>query len=121
MNTKYKVLLVESKKLNGSGLLQRASANNITADKILYEYAIQMVRMPPFIQCPTFKHILTVLSHTRIFFFCFQCQSAALDELFGKPSVCFPRYQTAQILFHSLAQQTEHPQDKNILGKCMYF
>lgn len=43
MNTKYKVLLVESKKLNGSGLLQRASANNITADKILYEYAIQMV------------------------------------------------------------------------------
>lgn len=48
----------------------------------------------------------------------FQCQSAALDELFGKPGVCFPRYQTAQILFHSLAQQTEHPQDKSILGKC---
>lgn len=45
MNTKYKVLLVESKKLNGSGLLQRASANNITADKILYEYAIQMVNV----------------------------------------------------------------------------
>lgn len=34
---------MESKKLNGSGLLQKASANNITADKILYEYAIQMV------------------------------------------------------------------------------
>lgn len=49
-----------------------------------------------------------------------QCQSAALDELFGKPGVCFPRYQTAQILFHSLAQQTDHPQDKNILGKCMF-
>lgn len=47
-----------------------------------------------------------------------QCQSAALDELFGKPGVCFPRYQTAQILFHSLAQQTDHPQDKSILGKC---
>lgn len=47
-----------------------------------------------------------------------QCQAAALDELFGKPGVCFPRYQTAQILFHSLAQQTDHPQDKNILGKC---
>lgn len=47
-----------------------------------------------------------------------QCQSAALDELFGKPGACFPRYQTAQILFHSLAQQTDHPQDKSILGKC---
>ncbi|XP_055316957.1 serine/threonine-protein kinase unc-51 [Sitodiplosis mosellana] len=87
MNSKYKMILMESKKLNGSGLLQKANANNITADKILYEYAIQM------------------------------CQSAALDELFGKPGVCFPRYQTAQILFHSLAQQTDHPQDKNILGK----
>lgn len=49
-----------------------------------------------------------------------QCQSAALDELFGKPGACFPRYQTAQILFHSLAQHTEHPQDKNILGKCKW-
>lgn len=45
MNSKYKMLLIESKKLNGSGLLQKASANNITADRILYEYAIQMVRM----------------------------------------------------------------------------
>lgn len=43
MNSKYKMILMESKKLNGSGLLQKASANNITADKILYEYAIQMV------------------------------------------------------------------------------
>lgn len=43
MNSKYKMILLESKKLNGSGLLQKASANNITADKILYEYAIQMV------------------------------------------------------------------------------
>lgn len=87
MNSKYKMLLIESKKLNGSGLLQKANANNITADKILYEYAIQM------------------------------CQSAALDELFGKPGACFPRYQTAQILFHSLAQHTDHPQDRNILEK----
>ena len=43
MNTKYKVLLSESKKLNGSGLLQKATANNITADKLIYEYAIQIV------------------------------------------------------------------------------
>lgn len=44
MNSKYKMILMESKKLNGTGLLQKANANNITADKILYDYAIQMVR-----------------------------------------------------------------------------
>ncbi|KAJ6646879.1 Serine/threonine-protein kinase ULK1 [Pseudolycoriella hygida] len=73
MNNKYRSTLGESKKLNGSGLLQKASAYNITADKILYDHAIQM------------------------------CQSAALDELFGNPEECFNRYQSAQILLHSLA------------------
>lgn len=43
MNNKYRLTLGESKKLNGSGLLQKASAYNITADKILYDHAIQMV------------------------------------------------------------------------------
>lgn len=48
MNSKYKMILLESKKLNGTGLLQKANANNITADKILYDYAIQMVSMEYF-------------------------------------------------------------------------
>lgn len=43
MNIKYRAILIESKKLNGSGLLQKASASNITADKILYDHAIRMV------------------------------------------------------------------------------
>lgn len=43
MNMKYRTTLSESKKLNSSGLLQRATANHITADKILYDHAIQMV------------------------------------------------------------------------------
>lgn len=43
MNMKYRSTLSESKKLNASGLLQRATANHITADKILYDHAIQMV------------------------------------------------------------------------------
>ena len=43
MTTKYRSTLCESKKLNGTGLLQRANASNITADKILYDHAIQMV------------------------------------------------------------------------------
>lgn len=43
MNSKYRVTLTESKKLNASGLLQRATANHITADRILYDHAIQIV------------------------------------------------------------------------------
>jgi hypothetical protein len=45
MNTKYRQTLAESKKLNATGLLQKATANHITADKILYDHAIQMVRI----------------------------------------------------------------------------
>lgn len=48
----------------------------------------------------------------------FQCQSAALDELFGNPASCCRRYQTAHILFHSLAQQVTQHGDKTILNKC---
>ncbi|XP_055592572.1 serine/threonine-protein kinase ULK2 [Uranotaenia lowii] len=87
MHTRYRSTLCESKKLNGAGLLQKAGASNITADKILYDHAIQM------------------------------CQSAALDELFGNPEDCFTRYQSAQILLHSLAQKCNHPQDKMLLSK----
>lgn len=43
MNAKYRSILFESKRLNGSGLLQKANAFNITADKILYDYALDMV------------------------------------------------------------------------------
>lgn len=51
----------------------------------------------------------------------FQCQAASLDELFGNPSDSFNRYQTAQILLHSLAQKCNHPQDKAILSTCKFF
>lgn len=49
-----------------------------------------------------------------------QCQSAALDELFGKGGECFQRYHTAQILLHSLAQHVSHSQDRALLIKCMF-
>lgn len=86
MHAKYRSTLIESKKLNSAGLLQRANASNITADKIIFEFALQM------------------------------CQMAAVDELFNKPSECFPRYQSAQILLHWLAQKSKHPQDKILLS-----
>lgn len=109
MNNKYRVTLGESKKLNGTGLLQRASAYNITADKIIYDHAIQMVRD---------THIHITMIHLNFLFLLLQCQSAALDELFGNPEDCFNRYQSAQILLHSLAQKCSHPHDKLLLSKC---
>lgn len=53
--------------------------------------------------------------------FLFQCQTAALDELFGNPHECFRRYQTAQILLHSLAQQSKNTRDKESLNKCKHW
>lgn len=43
MNSKYRSILFESKKLNGTNLLQKANSWNIKADKILYDYALNMV------------------------------------------------------------------------------
>nr|CAD7198320.1 unnamed protein product [Timema douglasi] len=91
LNSKFRQCLSDCKQLNTPGLLQKAGVDpnttNITADKILYNHAIQM------------------------------CQSAALDELFGNPEECFQRYQTAQILLHSLSQQVSHQQDRALLTK----
>ncbi|XP_060521502.1 serine/threonine-protein kinase ULK2 isoform X2 [Cylas formicarius] len=87
LNTKFKTTLMECKQLNSSGLLNKIGTTDITADKIIYNHAIQM------------------------------CQTAALDELFGNPEECFQRYQTAQILLHSLSQQVHNPQDRILLNK----
>ncbi|XP_034943488.1 serine/threonine-protein kinase unc-51 [Chelonus insularis] len=84
MNEKFRSCLAECKQLNSAGLLRQTGA---TADKILYNHAIQM------------------------------CQSAALDELFGNPAECFQRYHTAQILLHSLSQHVSHSQDRALLIK----
>lgn len=55
MNNKYKTTLAESKRLNNSGLLQKASTTNITADKILYNHAIEMVN-----SCIYYNVIITI-------------------------------------------------------------
>jgi hypothetical protein len=62
--------------------------------------------------------ISAVMLGVKCMFFVFQCQTAALDELFGNPEECFQRYQTAQILLHSLSQQVNHQQDRALLTKC---
>ncbi|XP_022916598.1 serine/threonine-protein kinase unc-51 [Onthophagus taurus] len=87
LNTKFRTTLSSCKKLNNTGILSKIASANITADKLLYDYAMKL------------------------------CQTAALDELFGNPSECFQRYQTAQILLHSLGQQVQNLEDKELLKK----
>ncbi|KAK6637873.1 hypothetical protein RUM44_008295 [Polyplax serrata] len=88
MHNKFRQCLTDCKALDAPGLLNRTDLDtSITADKILYSHAIKM------------------------------CQSAALDELFGNPEDCFQRYQSAQILLHSLSQQVSHHQDRALLTK----
>ena len=65
--------------------LEKKELSEVTADKIIYKYAIEM------------------------------CQSAALQEIFGNADECFRLYQTAQILLHSLSQQVTDAGDKNVL------
>lgn len=43
-----------------------------------------------------------------------------MDELFRNTAVCFSRYQTAQIILHSLSARANE-KDKAILTKCNFF
>lgn len=67
--------------------LSKKELEGVSADKLIYNYAIEM------------------------------CQSAALEELFGDVEVCFRKYQTAQILLHSLSQQVVGIDDKALLNR----
>ncbi|XP_052246713.1 serine/threonine-protein kinase unc-51-like isoform X3 [Dreissena polymorpha] len=92
MNEHYHLCVTVSRQLQqklGSSVQSALSPQIViaTADKLIYNYAIEM------------------------------CQTAALDELFGNPHECFRRYQTAQILLHSLAQQSRNTRDKESLNK----
>lgn len=85
--------------------MEKSDLQGITADRIIYKHAIDL------------------------------CQSAALEELFGNPdevctqsscylyhmtdhvpTQCFRRYQTAQILLHSLSQQVNSAEDRRLLN-----
>ncbi|XP_071476857.1 serine/threonine-protein kinase unc-51-like [Diadema antillarum] len=59
----------------------------ITADKLMYSYAIE------------------------------QCQSAGMDEMFGNSQECVSRYRTAQMLLHGLCLQAGSEHDRNLLLK----
>lgn len=90
MNDYFHQCLAVCRNLHNQGVSLNPEINPhaaaITADKLIYNYAIEM------------------------------CQTAALDELFGNPQECFHRYRNAQILLHSLAQQAADEKDKELLN-----
>ncbi|XP_054155017.1 serine/threonine-protein kinase ULK2-like [Oppia nitens] len=91
MKDSFHECLSTCKSLNNTVLINSTNERaieSISADKLLYNYSIEM------------------------------CQSAALEELFGRPAECFRRYQTAQILLHSLSQQSYiNENDKKLLNR----
>ncbi|RWS29667.1 serine/threonine-protein kinase unc-51-like protein [Leptotrombidium deliense] len=90
MRDRFHVCLNKCKSIDGNRVFSNENLKGlerITADKLIYDYAIEM------------------------------CQSAALEELFGRPEECFRRYQIAQILLHSLSQQMNDEKDKRLLQK----
>uniref|UniRef100_A0A5S6QT18 Non-specific serine/threonine protein kinase n=1 Tax=Trichuris muris TaxID=70415 RepID=A0A5S6QT18_TRIMR len=87
LNELFHVCLMRSQELVTHGLPGPDKTCTISAERLMYNYALEL------------------------------CQSAALDELFGDPQLCPPRYQTAFVLLHTLAQQVTDEEDKCILKK----
>ncbi|CAI5450205.1 unnamed protein product [Caenorhabditis angaria] len=88
LNDKYHQCLVRSQELASLGLPgQDPAMSVISAERIMYKHAIEL------------------------------CQAAALDELFGNPHLCSQRYQTAYMMLHTLSEQVNCDQDKNVLSR----
>uniref|UniRef100_T1K1Z8 non-specific serine/threonine protein kinase n=2 Tax=Tetranychus urticae TaxID=32264 RepID=T1K1Z8_TETUR len=67
--------------------MNRQDLDNISADSLIYDHAIQVAK------------------------------SAATEELIGDMELCLRKYQTAQILLHSLSQQSSIIDDKGLLSR----
>lgn len=88
LNEKYHYCLARSQELASLGIPgQDPQTMVVSAERIMYQHAIDL------------------------------CQSAALDELFGKPQLCPKRYQMAYMMLHTLLYTVQNEQDKSVLQK----
>lgn len=101
------------RRLSQQGVLQATGASApppLTADRLLYNYAIDMCQTAAmgelYVHTEEYTGALdgTSSEHSR------EAVTATLTE-------CFRRYQTAQILLHSLAQQVENDSDRTLLNR----
>lgn len=79
INDKFKAVLSESKKYLNAGIGRKDVPDGVTADQLLYDYALVM------------------------------CNMACVDEYSGNIDACLLRYQTAQILLHFLGYKFQNP------------
>lgn len=91
MNARFRSCLDMCKLLRSKGVNMTAGIDqeflNSTADKLIYEHAIDL------------------------------CRQAALDELFGNMKECLRRYKSAHVLLHTLAQMADLHSDQQLLTK----
>lgn len=102
------------RRLSQQGVLQASASTTsvppLTADRLLYNYAIDMCQTAAmgelYVHTDDYNGVLdgTSSEHSR------EAVTSTLTE-------CFRRYQTAQILLHSLAQQVENDDDRALLNR----
>uniref|UniRef100_A0A131YI83 Serine/threonine-protein kinase ULK/ATG1 n=1 Tax=Rhipicephalus appendiculatus TaxID=34631 RepID=A0A131YI83_RHIAP len=102
------------RRLSQQGVLQASASTTsvppLTADRLLYNYAIDMCQTAAmgelYVHTDEYNGALdgTSSEHSR------EAVTSTLTE-------CFRRYQTAQILLHSLAQQVENDDDRALLNR----
>lgn len=102
------------RRLSQQGVLQASASTTsvppLTADRLLYNYAMDMCQTAAmgelYVHTDEYSGALdgTSSEHSR-------------DAVTNTLTECFRRYQTAQILLHSLAQQVENDDDRALLNR----
>ena len=104
--------------------------NGLTAEKLIYSHTVHMVSSPYWSTCWCSLQIrlykYTVYSACFFIlgimcvFYCFQVQSAALDEMFHYGTASTQRYQRALLLMEGLSRTVTEQKDLDSIDKCMW-
>lgn len=102
------------RRLSQQGVLQASASSSstppLTADRLLYNYAIDMCQTAAMGElCVHTEEYTGALDGTS--------SEHSRDAVTATLTECFRRYQTAQILLHSLAQQVENEDDRALLNR----
>ena len=125
LHARYKKSLTTVKQLSALDLLNSPGVNRksnaCTADKILYNHAIELCQVG--VKVSILDMGVVVVAAAAVYDMRITArfpQTAALDEIFGNPDGSFVKYQSAQIIFHSLSQSVVDDRfgdDKNRIQK----
>lgn len=119
MNEKFRTCLTECKQLNSAGLLHQTGA---TADKILYNHAIQMVstRYIPFVFIRRLNPRVYLRANTFLFTSVSQRRSTSCLAIPPNVSSGITRHRYCCILYHSMSVTVKiEPSLLNVI--CFFF